>query len=245
MKISRKLWLLLGLLSCSFAVMLVTGATRRPQSNSKQQKRTRVLKAERELNPNGQDNASAPKRKTLREIGQERDIEVSVPNLEFNNEYSNLSSLAKDSTVTVLGQITKEESSFDGDDHIITTYAVDVQRVLKDTTSSVPLGPKDAPPLPITPSLKFVRPGGVMNVNGHHVSQKLNGSELLKEGKQYVLFLRWSPAFKSYHIMGGSSGAFLVKGERIAPLGSAKEFKLKHSGTDLETFIGEVLNVQY
>lgn len=245
MKISRNLWLLLGLLSCSFAVMIVMGATTRTSSNNQQPKKVRVLKAERELNPNSQDNAGAPKRKTLREIGRERDIEVPVPNLEFNREYSNLSSLAKDSTAIVLGQITKERSSFDGDDHIITTYTVDVQRVLKDATSTMPLGANDASPLPLTPSLKFVRPGGVANVNGHHVSQKLNGSELLKEGKQYVLFLRWSPAFKSYHLMGGSSGAFLVKDERITPLGSEKEFKLKHSGTDLETFISEVLNVQY
>ncbi|HKC62290.1 MAG TPA: hypothetical protein VKB86_01570, partial [Pyrinomonadaceae bacterium] len=162
-----------------------------------------------------------------------------------NKEYNNLSSLAKDSTVIVLGQITKEDSSFDGDDYIITIYTIDVQRVLKDTTSLITLGPNDAPPLPITPSLKFVRPGGVMNVNGHQVSQKLKGVELLKEGKQYVLFLRWSPAFKSYHLMGGSSGAFLVKDNRITPLGSEKEFKLKHSGADLEAFVSEVLNVQY
>lgn len=245
MNTHKKTWLVVGILSFGITAMLILSATNiRSQSNNPQQKRVRVLKAERELTQTDSRNNQAPKRKTLREVGQERDVEISIPELEGNMEYSNLSSLAKASTAIVVAEVNREESSFDGDDNIITSYSIDVQRVLKDTTSTIILGPNDARPLPLTSPLKVVRSGGTVKVNGHKVSAKLKGSELLKEGKQYVFFLRWSPAFNSYHLMGGSSGAFLVKDGRITPLGSEKELKLTHNGKDLETFISEVLNLR-
>jgi hypothetical protein len=183
------------------------------------------------------------KRKTLREVGKEREVEKLVPNLEHNKEYNNLASLATNSTAIVVARITKEVSSFDSDDYINTTYTLDVQRVLKDITSTTPLGPNDARPLPLTSPLKIVRAGGVVYVNGHRVSEKLKGSELLTSGKRFVLFLRWSPAFKSYHLMGGASGAFLVQDDQqIKPLGS--ELKLRDGSLDLETFIVEVMKVR-
>jgi hypothetical protein len=81
-----------------------------------------------------------------------------------------------------------------------------------------------------------------VNVNGHRVSTKLKGSELLTAGKDYVLFLEWSPAFNSYLLMGGSSGAFLIQdNSKIKPLGSEKGL-LQHEAKDLEAFIHEVLS---
>ncbi|MFN2455375.1 MAG: hypothetical protein ABR577_14260, partial [Pyrinomonadaceae bacterium] len=201
------------------------------------------LKTQRELNPNKQDDVHPPKLKTLREVGEERDVEVPVPNLETNAEFSDVSSLAKYSTAIVLGHITDEKTSLSEDgNHINTYYTVDVRRVLKDTTSSTFLRPNDQPPLPLTSPLTFVRAGGTVIVNGHRVSAKLKGSEFLKAGKDYVLFMEWSPPFKAYHLMAGSSGAFLVQNDsKIKPLGSEKKLKLQSDGTDLETFISEVL----
>src|ERR1043165_4457866 len=158
---------LLGLLICGVAAVLIAGASGRSQSNRQQTSNS----------------ADPPRIKTLREIGQERDVEVPLPNLEFNHEYSDLQSLAKRSSVIIVGRITEEASSFDGDDGIITSYKVDVQRVLKDSAAYQPLGPNDARPLPLTSPLRFVRPGGIVNVNGHRVSTKLKGSELLTAGK--------------------------------------------------------------
>jgi hypothetical protein len=218
---------LLGLLICGVAAVLIAGASGRSQSNRQQ----------------ASNSADPPRIKTLREIGQERDVESVIPNLEFNNEYSDLQSLAKRSSVIVVGHITQEASSFPrGDSTIITTYTVDIQRVLKDSAAYQPLGPNDARPLPLTSPLKFVREGGVMHVNGHRVSRKLKGSELLTAGKDYVLFLEWSPAFESYFLMAGSSGAFLIQdNSKIKPLGSEKGL-LQHEAKDLEAFIHEVLS---
>ncbi len=234
------MWLLAGTLICGLAVMLVTAATIR------QQKKMSVIKTERELHPNKQDDVHPPKLKTLREIGEERDIEVSVPNLDMDNEYSDVASLARYSTAIVLGHITDEKTSLsESGNYIDTYYTVDVQRVLKDTTSTTYLRPNDPPVLPPASPLTFVRAGGTVTVNGHRVSAKLKGSELLKAGNDYVLFLRWSPPFNAYHLMAGSSGAFLVQNNsKIKPLGSEKQLKLKHEGKDLETFISEVLKGQ-
>ncbi|HKS29181.1 MAG TPA: hypothetical protein VJS44_15240 [Pyrinomonadaceae bacterium] len=184
----------------------------------------------------------AQKRKTLRELGQERDVETAIPGQELENEYSDLGALVKSAQVIVVGRINDEESSFSGDDHIVTTYTVDVQRVLKDTTSQAVLRPQDARPLPVTSSLKFLRSGGTVTVNGHRVSMKLRGGEMLKPGKDYVLFLWWSPNFESYRLLAGSSGAFLVKENlRVQPLGYKKPLQEKTNDIDLEALINEVL----
>lgn len=187
----------------------------------------------------------AQKRKTLREMGQERDVEIEIPGQELENEYSDLGALAKSAQLIVVGRINDEDSSFSGDNHIITTYTVDVQRVLKDTTSQAVLRPQDARPIPVTSSLKFLRSGGTVTVNGHRVNMKLRGSEMLKPGKDYVLFLWWSPNFESYRLLAGSSGAFLVKENlRVQPLGHKKPLQEKANNVDLETLVNEILKSQ-
>ncbi|MFN2456422.1 MAG: hypothetical protein ABR577_19680, partial [Pyrinomonadaceae bacterium] len=202
------------------------------------------LKTQRELNPNKQDDVHPPKLKTLREVGKERNVEVPLPDLELNNEYRTLDSLIKSSQVVVVGRVTSEDASFKGDNHIITTYALDIQRVLRDTTSAMPALQNIASPAPVTSPFTFYRDGGEVKVNGHQVSEKLKGSELLTPGNDYVLFLTWSPNFGAYRLVAGASGAFLIKNNlRIHPLGSKPELKLKHDDTDLDTFIGEVLKV--
>ena len=178
----------------------------------------------------------------LREIGAERDVEVQIPNVENESEYSDLESLSKSSYAIVVGRITNEESRFDGDDYIVTTYNVDVQRVIKDAhaTTSAPEGYEE--PAPIMNPLKIVRSGGVVQYHGHRVSAKLRGSELLKRDNNYVLFLYWSPAFNSYKLMGGSSGAVLIRpnSNQVRPLGFSSGL-LKYEGTDLEGFLQDVI----
>lgn len=218
--------ILLGLLVCGAAAVLIAGASGRSRSNRQQ----------------ASNSADPPRSKTLREIGQERDIEVPVGS--ENNEYDDLQSLAKSSVAIVLGRITEEKSSFESDNYISTYYTVNVERVLKDAASSFPASViGDKPPQPVTSPLKFVRPGGVVYVNGHRVSEKLKGSELLTAGKRYVIFLIWSRAYQSYHLLGGSSGAFLVEDDlRIKTLGSWKQLRQKHDDLYLEVFINEVLS---
>src|SRR5947209_13191559 len=147
MKTHKKMWLLFLILGCSAAVLFTVAS-----ASQQQVKKIRALKTARELNRGNQDEGtSAPKRKTLREVGQERDVEVSVPNLEFNVEHVDLQSLAKNSTAIVIGQITDEKASFsESGDFINTYYSVDVQRVLKDTTYATPLRPNDELPGPLT-----------------------------------------------------------------------------------------------
>jgi hypothetical protein len=180
-------------------------------------------------------------RKTLREIGMERHVETPVSDTGLSAEYLSLNSLTKASEAIVVGKITSEEAAFDGDDRIVTSYTVDVHSIIKDTQLNAPLPPDKAPPAPLQTPLKFVRAGGVIDVNGHLVSRKLRGSELLKSGKEYVLFLWWTPSFNSYYLAGGSSGAFLVRdnSNQIRPLGAASGM-LKYEGMDLGAFVREV-----
>jgi hypothetical protein len=181
------------------------------------------------------------KPKKLREIAAERDVEVPIPTGENDAEFTDLESLSKVSYAIVVGRITQEQSSFDGDDYIFTAYNVDVQRVIKDahTTTSAPAGYEEPPPV-ATP-LKVVRSGGVVQYQGHRASAKLRGSELLKPNQDYVLFVYWSPAFKSYKLLGGSSGAFLIRPnlKGVRPLGFASGL-LKYEGMNLESFLQEV-----
>jgi hypothetical protein len=170
------------------------------------------------------------KRKTLREVALERDVEIiSHPELA---EYNDLHSLARGADTIVVGRITHAESSFDeSDNNIDTTYSVDVQRVLKATP-------------PITSPLNFVGFGGVVHVNGHRASTRVKGFDLLKTGKDYILFLEWRPKRQSYILAGGMSGAFLIEDHSlIRVLASSQKSRLKHQYNDmeLESFILEVL----
>jgi hypothetical protein len=182
------------------------------------------------------------KPKKLREIAAERDVEVPVATGESDSEYTDLESLSRAAYAIVVGRITEEQPKFDGDDYIVTTYSVDIQRVIKDahTTTSAPAGYPE--PDPITTPLKVVRSGGVVQYQGHRVSAKLRGSELLKPQQDYVLFLYWSPAFNSYKLLGGSSGAFLIRPNQkgVRPLGFASGM-LKYEGTDPESFLQAVI----
>lgn len=190
--------------------------------------------------------AGATKYKTLRELARERDVETEVPEGEFNSEYGSLRALAQHARAVVIGRITGEESSFDGDDSIFTSYSLDVRRILKDKTAEVIplLLPDQERPAPLATPLKFVRSGGVVHVDGHRVSRKLRGSEALKPGQDYVLFFFWSPNFKAYRLVGGVSGAFLIEdGSRIKPLGAENGMR-RHDGMSLEALVEEVLAAQ-
>lgn len=183
--------------------------------------------------------AEKSKRKTLREIARERNVEV-ISHVESETEYDDMQSLAKAANAIVVGRVASAEPSFDGDDQIITTYQVEVQRVLRDATSEVPVLPGWTAPTPLTPTIKLVRYGGVIEVNGHKASAKAEGQESLIVGKNYVLFLWWSPSFKAYDLAGGNSGAVSVDSDqRVRPLGKAA--KVKYRDFNVEAFINEVL----
>jgi hypothetical protein len=78
-------------------------------------------------------------------------------------------------------------------------------------------------------------------VNGHRVAKTLKGSEGLKTGQSYILFVHWSRDFKAYRLAGGMSGAVLVEPELLVrPLGSEKGVT-RLRGTRLDTFLEEVL----
>jgi hypothetical protein len=191
--------------------------------------------------------ANGTRRKTLREVAQERDAEV-IAHPHSETEISDLHDLAKSSRAIVLGRITRVEPSFTPSGEFIQTfYTLDIQRVLKDTTwdGPGPLLEGWIPPAPLTTPLRFVRDGGVVEVNGHKASWKVKGYELLKEGKDYIFFLYWSPYSKAYVLAGGISGVVQVDDNlRVTPLASAEKVKLKHGGASLETFIGDILKEQ-
>ncbi len=186
-----------------------------------------------------------PARKTLRDIGRERDFESEVAISDSNTEYADLRLLAKHSDAVVMGRIVEEASAFVGDDFIFTTYIVDVNRVVSDKTAEVlsilKLLGEHEPPATLSTPLKVVRSGGVVTIDGHRVAKTMRGSEALKAGQHYILFLHWSRDFKAYRLAGGMSGAVLVDPELVVkPLGSAKGVRI-HSGTALEPFLRKLL----
>jgi hypothetical protein len=180
-------------------------------------------------------------RKTLRKVGEEHDVEI-TSDIESEAEYSSMQSLVKDANAIVLGRIIETNSSFEDDDHIITTYQLEVKRVLKEIDLNVGSEATLYTPAPLSTPLKLVRAGGVVNVNGHRVSVKLQGHELLNEGKDYIFFLWWSPNLKAYKLAGGISGVILVENDVCKPLASKETITLKYGGMDLTAFIRDVLH---
>jgi hypothetical protein len=181
------------------------------------------------------------KRKTLREIGAERDIKTNIAPSGMDNEYDDLATLTNAAEAIVVAKVDNQKSDFDGDDHISTYYNVQVESILKDVELKAPVRPGKPEPAPLQTPLKFVRSGGSVEVNGHHVRQYLRGEERLGAGQHYVLFLWWSPSYNCYYLVGGTSGAFLVraKSNDIVPLGSASGL-LKYEGASLGSFVNEV-----
>lgn len=184
--------------------------------------------------------ADRTKPKSLREIARERDVDADVPEMENTAEYNDLRVLARDAEAIVIGRVIDEESTFDGEDHIVTSYRLEVQSVLKHTKLNGPLGVGDEAPAPLVTPLKLARPGGVVQVGGRRAALKLKGSEPLKPGRDFVFFLWWSPAYKAYTLAGGVSGAFLIDmDQRLKPLGSKAGMR-KYDGGRLQAVIDEV-----
>jgi hypothetical protein len=182
------------------------------------------------------------KRKTLRELARERDVEL-VSHSEDEVEYTDMRSLARAAEAIVVGRVTSAEAAFGGENSIVTTYTVEVERIIKDTQLNAPLLADQQPPAPLTTPLKLVRSGGEVRVNGHRASHRFAG-ETLAAGDEYVLFLWWSPSSNAYYLAGGSSGAFLVGAdERVSPVGTMAGM-LRHRGDELQAVIDEILAAQ-
>jgi hypothetical protein len=179
------------------------------------------------------------KRKTLRELARERDVELESHS-ESEAEYDDARQLARAAEAIVVGRVSAAEAAFDGDNSIITTYSVEVERVIKDTQLKAPLRAGQPQPAPLATPLKLMRAGGEVNINGHRASQRFEG-KTLAAGNRYLLFLWWSPYFNAYYLAGGSSGAFLLDGaQHLSPLGS-KAGLLRYRGGRLEATLDEIL----
>ena len=199
-----------------------------------------ISRASQQPNMNQQSGVINGKRKSLRELAKETDIEVTP--IGENTQAGSIQSLKQSAIAIVLGRITEEQAYFDGDDSIVTSYTVNIQRVLKDDTANWPYPAEFTPPVPLTSPLKVVRVGGELRVNGHRASMKVEGSESLKPNKDYVLFLRWSPDFKAYLPVGGVSGFFIVDGSSgIKPVGTRPNIK-KYDGVTLQSFVDVILH---
>jgi hypothetical protein len=179
------------------------------------------------------------KRKTLRELARERDVEC-VTYSEDEVEYDDVRQLARAAEAIVVGRVSAAEADFSSDDYIATTYTIEVGRIIKDTQLKAPLLPDQPQPAPLAKPLKLARAGGEVRVNGHRASQRFEG-ETLAAGGEYVLFLWWSPSSDAYYLAGGSSGAFLVNADQsLSPLGT-KAGMLRHKGGGLQAVIDEIL----
>ncbi len=188
--------------------------------------------------------------KKLREIAMERDVEV--PGLEENSEYyeySEVSELAKNARAIVYGRIVERNSYFSDSglpfEHgriIMTTYTVEVLRVLKDKTEELrPMLPPDEPAAPLKTPLKITRNGGVVYVNGHRASMKVKGFEEINPGQEYIFFLYWSSAYKTYSLAGHISGVIVVNYDSsLRSLASSEKMKTQVSGMTLESLINQV-----
>lgn len=232
-------------LTVTLLVLLISVGLMMAQSGISQQVST-LASARQQSTRRQQEQTDRARRKTLREIAKDRDIQTEVPDLENNAEYDDLRLLAKHAEAIVIGRIVKEESAFSGDDHLMTSYSVDVLRVVKDKTNEViailQLLGDPRVPAPLSTPLKVVRAGGVVYLDGHRVSARLKGTEALKSGEDYyIFFLHWSRDFGAYSLAGGASGAILVGPDlRVRPLGAEKGMT-KYNGAHLESLIEEVL----
>ena len=186
--------------------------------------------------------ADETKRKTLRELARERDVER-VSHSESEAEYDDMRRLARAAEAIVVGRVSAAEAGFSSDDYITTTYTIEVERIIKDTQLKAPLLPDQPQPAPLLTPLKLVRSGGEVSVNGHRASHRFEG-KTLAVGDEYILFLWWSPSGDAYYLAGGSSGAFQVDWEqRVSPLGT-KAGMLRHRGGGLQSVIDEILAAQ-
>jgi len=194
-------------------------------------------------------NVDQDKPKKLREIAMERDVEV--PGLEENSEYfeySDFKEAAKDANAIVYGRIIGRNSYFDDsglpfeDGRIIMTeYTVEVLRVLKDRTREMMLSPDMPAPAPLSTPLKIKRNGGVVYVNGHRASMKVKGFEAINPGQEYIFFLFWSSAYKTYSLAGNISGVIAVNYDlSLQSLASSEEMQSKLRGMKLEDLIKQL-----
>ncbi len=167
-----------------------------------------------------------PKRKTLRQIAQERDIDISTQR-ESEVEYS-LEELTRSEAI-IQGRIINTETTL-SDDSISTTYTIETQRVVKPFTSAVPLDiyqlMNKAVPEPINNEFKITRPGGSMVVNGHRINGIRASEHQLNQNESYMFFLTWSGDLATYVLVGGISGIVLVQDDlQIIPLATSKDVK--------------------
>lgn len=206
-----------------------------------------AISVQRQGAAQSQDEKQPRQQKKLKEIAEERNIEVEGSS-GYHIEDIALEDLTKGARAVVYGRIIDSHSFFDESgapvehgENITTEYTVDVYRVLKDTTPDTAPSPGQAAPAPLATPLKIARNGGVVYVNGHRASVKVKGFESLGPGKQYVFFLSWSPDYKAYVLSYGIFGAVMVNDDlSLKPLASSKGNHAKLRGMNLESLINQI-----
>lgn len=165
--------------------------------------------------------------KSLRELAQERDVEIKANHRENEAEYD-LETLAKSEGI-VQGRIIKAETTLD-DNLLYTTYTIETQIIIKPFVSAMPLEGYQflgKPfPEPIGGTFKITRPGGSLQIDGHRITEKVQGQNKLIEDKNYIFFLSWSGDYQTYTLNGGISGAVLVQDDlQVIPLATREDVK--------------------
>lgn len=189
------------------------------------------------------------RQKNLRERAMERDVEVDG-GISCQSEYATFESLRSEASAVVYGRIIESTSFFDESGHpmehgenITTEYSVEVLTVLRDLTFESAIRSGRGLPAALATPLKIARNGGVVYVNGHCASVKVEGYESLELGKQYVFFLFWSPDYNAYVLAGGLSGVMLVNGDwTIRPFAASEAIQSKVGRLNLESLSNEVID---
>ncbi len=157
-----------------------------------------------------QEPVSQEKRKSLREIAQDRDVEL-VAERHSEIEYS-LETLVNSEAI-IQGKIIGIETTLETDS-LYTTYTIETQRAIKPFVSGLPLEAyqilNKPAPAPIKSTFKISRVGGALLVDGHRISERVAGLDELKRGDSYIFFISWSGDYQTYMLAGGISGVLRV-----------------------------------
>lgn len=191
--------------------------------------------------------AGQGKEKKPRDIARERDWETEGVS-ESHGEHWTLEDVTAGADAIVYARIIDARSFWDESGHplehgenITTEYTLEVLRVLKDETRNLTPEPGKPTPPPVATPLIIARNGGVVYENGHRAEVKVKQYESLRAGKQYVFFLDWSSAYKTYILAGGASGVVLVNEDlSLKPLAKSTAIQEKLRGVGLERFLNQL-----
>lgn len=150
-------------------------------------------------------------------------------------ESASIEAATHDSDAVVLGVVTESHPIMcEGDSFVCTEFRFKVYNILAGTVSRERRGKDhlDIPPKP--DEISLLQPGGTLNVNGRRVVAAVSDEPLLKQGGEYVLFLKWAPATSNPHqgsevyvLDRGVQTVIQVKDDTISAFGPDPEHPLR------------------